>query len=112
MVQETVNWHAGHLDVTDQPTLALRQIAGQEAVPPILFGSNNTMASNEKALSSAQSETDEDRRKFLASCGKFAVVTPPAIAMLLSTSLTTTAIAHSGGSHSDHRRRRKRRHSH
>jgi hypothetical protein len=40
---------------------------------------------------------DDDRRKFLASCGKFAVVTPPAITMLLSTSLTSTAIAHSGG---------------
>jgi len=40
---------------------------------------------------------DDDRRKFLASCGKFAVVTPPAITMLLSTSLNSTAIAHSGG---------------
>jgi hypothetical protein len=40
---------------------------------------------------------DDDRRKFLANCGKFAVVTPPAITMLLSTSLNSTAIAHSGG---------------
>ncbi|QPF88439.1 hypothetical protein IC762_09705 [Bradyrhizobium genosp. L] len=40
----------------------------------------------------------EDRRKFLAACGKFAVVTPPAITMLLSTSLTSDAIARSGGS--------------
>jgi hypothetical protein len=40
---------------------------------------------------------DEDRRKFLTDCGKFVVVTPPAITMLLSTSLTSTAIAHSGG---------------
>jgi hypothetical protein len=39
---------------------------------------------------------DDDRRKFLASCGKFAVVTPPAITMLLSTSLNSTAIASSG----------------
>jgi len=38
-----------------------------------------------------------DRRKFLAACGKFAVVTPPAITLLLSTSLNSTAIAHSGG---------------
>jgi hypothetical protein len=38
-----------------------------------------------------------DRRKFLASCGKFAVVTPPAITMLLSTSLTSDAIAATGG---------------
>ncbi|KAA0069937.1 hypothetical protein CIW50_28300 [Tardiphaga sp. P9-11] len=38
----------------------------------------------------------EDRRKFLAACGRFAVVTPPAVTMLLSTSLTSTAIAKSG----------------
>lgn len=37
------------------------------------------------------------RREFLAACGKFAVVTPPAITLLLSTSLNSTAIAHSGG---------------
>src|SRR5215210_2972045 len=43
------------------------------------------------------SQANEDRRKFLASCGKFAVVTPPAITMLLSTSLHSSAIAHSGG---------------
>jgi hypothetical protein len=41
--------------------------------------------------------TTAERRKFLASCGRFAVVTPPAITMLLSTSLNSTAIAHSGG---------------
>lgn len=41
-------------------------------------------------------EADKDRRKFLASCGRFAVVTPPAITMLLSTSLTSDAIARSG----------------
>lgn len=40
---------------------------------------------------------DEDRRKFLAACGKFAVVTPPALTVLLSTSLNSTAIAHSSG---------------
>ena len=39
---------------------------------------------------------DADRRKFLATCGKFAAVTPPAITMLLSTSLNSTAIARSG----------------
>jgi len=39
---------------------------------------------------------DEDRRKFLATCGKFAAVTPPAITMLLSTSLNSKAIAKSG----------------
>ncbi|MEH2508918.1 hypothetical protein V1291_000272 [Nitrobacteraceae bacterium AZCC 1564] len=40
---------------------------------------------------------DADRRKFLASCGKFAVVTPPAITLLLSTSLNSTAVAASNG---------------
>lgn len=40
---------------------------------------------------------DDDRRRFLASCGKFAVITPPAVTILLSTSLNSKAIAHSGG---------------
>ncbi|PST27305.1 hypothetical protein C7U60_03280 [Mesorhizobium plurifarium] len=43
------------------------------------------------------SRNDEDRREFLKSCGRFAVVTPPAVTMLLSTSLTSNAIAKSGG---------------
>jgi hypothetical protein len=48
---------------------------------------------------------DDDRRKFLAACGKFAVVTPPALTMLLSTSLNSKAIANSGGpgDRGDHR---------
>lgn len=41
--------------------------------------------------------SDDDRREFLKTCGKFAAVTPPALAVLLSTSLTSDAIAHSGG---------------
>jgi len=45
----------------------------------------------------AENDADTDRRKFMASCGKFALVTPPAITMLLSTSLHSSAIAHSGG---------------
>ncbi len=44
----------------------------------------------------------EDRRKFLASCGKFAVVTPPAITLLLSTSLNSTAVAQSAGNNGNH----------
>ena len=39
----------------------------------------------------------EDRRKFLATCGKFAIVTPPALTLLLSTSLNSAAIAASSG---------------
>ncbi len=42
-------------------------------------------------------DADADRRKFLAACGKFAVVTPPTMTLLLSTSLHSTAIAQSGG---------------
>lgn len=38
----------------------------------------------------------DDRREFLKTCGKFAVVTPPAMTVLLSTSLTSNAIAKSG----------------
>ncbi|MFL5236034.1 MAG: hypothetical protein ACJ8EL_00220 [Rhizomicrobium sp.] len=44
-----------------------------------------------------EAASDADRRKFLTACGRFAVVTPPAITLLLSTSLNSTAIAHSGG---------------
>jgi len=45
----------------------------------------------------------DDRRKFLASCGRFAIATPPVITALLSTSLTSDAVAHSGGGlHRDH----------
>jgi hypothetical protein len=40
---------------------------------------------------------NEDRRKFLATCGRFAIVTPPALTLLLSTSLNSTAIAASSG---------------
>jgi hypothetical protein len=52
---------------------------------------------NDKSASANANDANEDRRKFLAACGKFAIVTPPAITMLLSTSLTSSAIAHSSG---------------
>jgi hypothetical protein len=45
----------------------------------------------------SKAPVDDDRRKFLAACGKFAVVTPPALTVLLSTSLNSDAIARSGG---------------
>ena len=47
--------------------------------------------------SESETASGADRRKFLAACGKFAVVTPPAMTLLLSTSLTSTAIAGSSG---------------
>jgi hypothetical protein len=50
-----------------------------------------------KINNSPASEADEDRRKFLGTCGKFAVVTPPAMTLLLSTSLHSSAIASSSG---------------
>jgi len=40
---------------------------------------------------------DEDRRRFLATCGRFAGTVPPAMVMLLSTSLSSKAIAKSSG---------------
>lgn len=48
-------------------------------------------------MSAQDSNEDEDRRKFLKSCGRFAAITPPAITLLLSTSLTSRAIGRSGG---------------
>ena len=44
-----------------------------------------------------ENRADEDRRKFLASCGRFAAVTPPAVTLLLSTSLNSDAVAASSG---------------
>jgi hypothetical protein len=46
----------------------------------------------------ASKQADLARRAFLESCGKFAVVTPPAISLLLSTTLASPAVAASGGS--------------
>ena len=48
-------------------------------------------------MAQLEDDSEADRRKFLATCGKFAVVTPPAITMLLSTSLTSNAITASHG---------------
>lgn len=48
-------------------------------------------------MSDREQQEVEDRRKFLISAGRFAVVTPPAMTLLLSTSLTSDAIAKSGG---------------
>jgi hypothetical protein len=53
------------------------------------------MTSPSERTNHSDEHEDEDRRKFLAACGKFAVVTPPAITLLLSTSLNSTAIAQS-----------------
>ena len=40
---------------------------------------------------------DEDRRRFLGACGRFAGTVTPAMVMLLSTSLSSKAIAKSSG---------------
>ena len=44
-----------------------------------------------------QPSSDEDRRDFLKTCGRFAATVPPAMTILLSTSLTSEAIAASTG---------------
>jgi hypothetical protein len=41
----------------------------------------------------------EARRKFLRSCGKFAVVTPPAVTLMLSAASRSYAATHSGLRH-------------
>ena len=46
------------------------------------------------------SEKAESRRRFLATCGKFAVITPPAMTVLLSSTAQNYAVARSG--HSGH----------
>jgi hypothetical protein len=53
-------------------------------------------AQNDGPHINSETPVDDDRRKFLAACGKFAIVTPPALTVLLSTSLTSEAIAKSG----------------
>ena len=59
------------------------------------------MPSPQMPNSENEAASDADRREFLATCGRFAVVTPPAITLLLSTSLNSTAIAGSAGSSSN-----------
>lgn len=55
------------------------------------------MPTNSDPEVNGQEPLDEDRRKFLSACGKFAIVTPPALTLLLSTSLNSEAVAKSGG---------------
>lgn len=55
------------------------------------------MATLDRSQAEMEPEFEQDRRRFLASCGRFAAVTPPALTILLSTSLNTEAIARSGG---------------
>ncbi len=56
-------------------------------------------------------ETDKGRRAFLARCGKFAVVTSPAVTLLLDTSMAAAHVKVSPGQ-KRHRRRRRRRRPH
>jgi hypothetical protein len=61
----------------------------------------------DRSQAETEPEFEQDRRRFLASCGRFAAVTPPALTILLSTSMNTEAIARSGGGmgrgdHHDH----------
>lgn len=45
-----------------------------------------------------ESEKIEARRRFLATCGKFAAITPPAMTVLLSSTAQNYAVARSGQS--------------
>ena len=47
------------------------------------------------------SEILEARRRFLASCGKFAIATPPAVALMLSATKQSYATASSGRGRDD-----------
>jgi hypothetical protein len=48
----------------------------------------------------SESRKTEARRDFLKTCGKFAVATPPAMALLLSATDRSYATASSGGGYS------------
>jgi hypothetical protein len=54
-----------------------------------------------KVLDMDETRTDETvteaRRRFLATCGRFAIVTPPAVALLLAAGDRKYAVAASGG---------------
>jgi hypothetical protein len=47
-----------------------------------------------------QADELEARRRFLAKCGKFAVITPPAMTVLLASTSQNYAVASSGGGRS------------
>jgi len=49
------------------------------------------------SLENAMDRVAADRRQFLSTAGKFAVVVPPTMTVLLSTSMSSPAIAASGG---------------
>ena len=44
-----------------------------------------------------ETRPEDDRREFLKNCGRFAIITPPAVTFLLSTSMSSRAIAASSG---------------
>lgn len=48
-------------------------------------------------MAEERSIENADRRAFLATAGKFAVVVPPAMTVLLSTTMSSNAIAQSAG---------------
>jgi hypothetical protein len=52
---------------------------------------------NKKLVDGEDVGSQQDRRNFLMSCGRFAAVVPPAMTVLLSTSLSSKAIARSTG---------------
>ncbi|HUC62256.1 MAG TPA: hypothetical protein VMF53_09890 [Alphaproteobacteria bacterium] len=59
----------------------------------------NDLPSRDQAPNAApdRGEIAEARRRFLATCGKLAIATPPAVTLMLAASRRNYAVAHSGG---------------
>jgi hypothetical protein len=75
-------------------------IAGASAAPAAPSGQ---VSAWEVSMARKQKDVSEARRRFLARCGKFAVVTPPTVGLLLSAAKQNYAVASSGGrGHHDH----------
>lgn len=70
-------------------------------------------APNDIEIFEEQSKTIEEqsRRAFLAKCGKFAIVTPPAVTLLLHTSMASASgYGSPHGKSSKRKKRRKKKH--
>jgi hypothetical protein len=70
----------------------------------IVFGPRFTIGSSSMSKSEID-DTDAQlkaRRTFLMTCGKFAIITPPAISLLLASSKQSFAVAASGGGGGGH----------
>ena len=77
------------------------QHANEDALKPV-YGSGNRINLRKRLMrfdsdnANVESANENARRDFLKKCGKFAVVTPPAMALLLSAARSNYATAASG----------------